>query len=222
MMPGKGGLFGGGMYFAATPEIAMYKQAKDGFRMGAAILLTVLVDFGDALVIEGSAHNMTNEILNARGCQSVFGRQNPASGWEYVVYDSDRIIEFVNLEIKNPDAQKYKLEGETLHDELQKLHVSRPCSLADAIAALGLAAPDEVRVDFDMNPQGPPGLSLKSLNAGPIKSKNFTLKDCDVNASSPMEFDGHVQIDGGVSILATCVSTSPGTCCYRWTCKRAR
>jgi hypothetical protein len=119
MIPGNGGMYGPGIYFADSKDIAMKKQQRDGVLRGIAIVLTLRVDFGDALVVEGSYGHMTPEILKARGCQSVKGRRTPISGWEFVLYDSSRILEFVNFECQNPDAAKYSKELDVLAGALR-------------------------------------------------------------------------------------------------------
>jgi hypothetical protein len=52
MLPGGSGLFGGGMYFAESGELAMHKAQYDGILSGAAVLIVAVVDFGNALVVE--------------------------------------------------------------------------------------------------------------------------------------------------------------------------
>jgi hypothetical protein len=187
MLPGRRGLYGGGIYFAGDPKIALHKQAQDGIKVGVAILLTVLVDFGDALVIEGKASDMTAEQLNSRGCQSVKGRKHPAAGWEFVVYDSSRIIELVDYKIANPDAQKYTAEDGTLRSELHTIRASRPFSLGERIAGIQISAPDNVKISIDTEPGRPWDFRcVIRARSGPLTIANNTGADLAID--SPLIF----------------------------------
>jgi hypothetical protein len=70
---------------------------------GLVIIITLEVDFGDALVVEGPYYSMSSAILEARGCQSIKGRSSPISEWEFVVYDTSRIVDFLDFAILNSE-----------------------------------------------------------------------------------------------------------------------
>jgi hypothetical protein len=86
MRPGTGGMWGPGIYFADSIQAARHKS-----RHGNEVVVMVTADFGTALVADCALSNTTPISLTNTGCQSVMGRGNPSSDWEYVLFDSSRI-----------------------------------------------------------------------------------------------------------------------------------
>lgn len=85
---GSKGMFGPGIYFAATEDIAKWKCNSIKHKVDAFIHCNV--DFGDALVLEKPHNTLTLKQLREYGCNSVFGRSGPNKKWEFVVYDEKR------------------------------------------------------------------------------------------------------------------------------------
>jgi hypothetical protein len=89
MKPGKQGLFGGAIYFAATPEIAIRKAMYDG--RGVAVMIVAEVDLGRGLVLNCPQSDLTLATVRAQGADSVKGRSSLAHEWEYAVYEANRV-----------------------------------------------------------------------------------------------------------------------------------
>jgi hypothetical protein len=89
MKPGKGGMFGGAIYFGRSREIAIHKAAFDGGPY--AMIITAEVDFGYALVLDSPQKDLTSSGIKARGADSVKGRSSNGQEWEYVVFDPDKV-----------------------------------------------------------------------------------------------------------------------------------
>jgi hypothetical protein len=84
--PGKGGLFGKGIYYAETKEEAIRRSLR-----GGEAVLCCVVCVGESLYICGCDPQMTPEKLAESNCDSVFG-ENTSNQWrEYVIYDSRKI-----------------------------------------------------------------------------------------------------------------------------------
>ena len=84
--PGRSGLFGAGIYFADSIYYCFRKSAN-----GTDAVIMCRVNAGTALVIEGSSPQMNINYLKQINCQSVQGRYQSSSGWEYIVYEQDRV-----------------------------------------------------------------------------------------------------------------------------------
>jgi hypothetical protein len=89
MKPRTEGLFGPGIYFAATPESAVHQGLLDD--EAHATLVTADVNFGRALVVEGAHRDLNRDEVNARGADSVKGRSSSRANWQYVVYEPTRV-----------------------------------------------------------------------------------------------------------------------------------
>jgi hypothetical protein len=89
MLTGTSGMFGAGIYFAETREIARHKAAHDGGR--DSVIIEAEVDMGTASVVENASPGLNCDAIHSWGCNSVKGRSNPRADWEYVVYDPMRI-----------------------------------------------------------------------------------------------------------------------------------
>jgi hypothetical protein len=89
MKPGERGMFGAAIYFAETPAIAWAKCNDDNRRED--VIITAIVDFGIALVLNAPANDMTLEELSASKCNSIKGRSGITKPWELVVFEPNRI-----------------------------------------------------------------------------------------------------------------------------------
>jgi hypothetical protein len=106
---GQSGLFGGAIYFAESVEIARHKCRDD--RRSCDMVVGAFVDFGVALVMEGSDRTMTETRLRELGCDSIKGRSSPSAGWEFVVFDSKRIFTVLRPENGDWNAIHYSTES---------------------------------------------------------------------------------------------------------------
>ena len=86
MKPGSGGLAGGGIYFATTPELTAHKAHKKG------VILEATVALGRIHTLEAAGDPaMTLQKLNSLGYNSVCIARAVSSGHEYVVYDPKQV-----------------------------------------------------------------------------------------------------------------------------------
>jgi hypothetical protein len=86
MKPGSGGLAGGGIYFATTPELTSHKAHKKG------VILEATVALGRIHTLEAAGDpTMTLQKLNSLGYNSVCIARAVSSGQEYVVYDPKQV-----------------------------------------------------------------------------------------------------------------------------------
>ena len=86
MKPGSGGLAGGGIYFATTPELTAHKAHKKG------VILEATVALGRIYTLEAAGDPaMTLQKLNSLGYNSVCIARAVSSGHEYVVYDPKQV-----------------------------------------------------------------------------------------------------------------------------------
>ena len=87
MKPGNGGLAGGGIYFATTPELTAHKAHKSG------VILEATVQLGKILVLDKEGDpDMTLQKLKSMGYDSVCIQRAVSSGQEYVVYDPEQVL----------------------------------------------------------------------------------------------------------------------------------
>jgi len=87
MKPGNGGVAGGGIYFATTPELTGHKAHKKG------VILEATVDLGRIHTLEADGDpSMTPQKLKAMGFESVCIARPVSSGHEYVVYDPKQVL----------------------------------------------------------------------------------------------------------------------------------
>lgn len=85
---GTNGMFGPGIYFASSPQIA--KQKTLHVHHFANTYVECMVDFGNALILEEPNHNIKLEDITKHGCNSILGRSQIGHKWEFVVYESSR------------------------------------------------------------------------------------------------------------------------------------
>ena len=86
MKPGSGGLAGGGIYFATTPELTAHKAHKKG------VILEATVALGRIYTLEAAGDpSMTLQKLKSLGYNSVCIARAVSSGHEYVVYDPKQV-----------------------------------------------------------------------------------------------------------------------------------
>jgi hypothetical protein len=100
MQPGMSGLFGPGIYFAETPEIARFKSQYDNGSVWA--IVTAEVDLGVPLIVTGENQCIDLKILRMMGRDSVIGKRHARSALEFVVYESSR-VEVKRIEIVMPE-----------------------------------------------------------------------------------------------------------------------
>jgi hypothetical protein len=82
MKPGSGGLAGGGIYFATTPELTGHKAHRHG------VILEATVALGKILTLDAAGDpTMTLQKLKSKEYDSVCIARAVSSGQEYVVYD---------------------------------------------------------------------------------------------------------------------------------------
>ena len=93
MKPGSGGLAGGGIYFATTPELTGHKAHRTG------VILEVTVALGRIHTLDANGDpNMTLQKLKALGFDSVCIARPVSSGQEYVVYDPEQVLRIVEAD----------------------------------------------------------------------------------------------------------------------------
>ena len=86
MRPGNGGVAGGGIYFATTPELTGHKAHKKG------VILEATVALGKIHTLDAAGDpNMTLQKLKSMGFDSVCIARAVSSGHEYVVYDPGQV-----------------------------------------------------------------------------------------------------------------------------------
>ena len=86
MKPGSGGLAGGGIYFATTPELTGHKAHRHGVILEATVALGKI----HTLAANGDP-TMTLQKLKSMGFDSVCIARAVSSGHEYVVYDPGQV-----------------------------------------------------------------------------------------------------------------------------------
>ena len=87
MKPGSGGLAGGGIYFATTPELTGHKAHRHG------VILEATVALGKIYTLEAAGDpSMTLQKLQSLGFDSVCIARPVSSGHEYVVYDPKQVL----------------------------------------------------------------------------------------------------------------------------------
>ena len=84
---GEKGMFGAGIYFASSKDIA---DKKCSVHHEVSAFVYCNVDFGNALVLEKARRDLTLEEIREYGCNSVMGRGGNGRNWEFVVYDGKR------------------------------------------------------------------------------------------------------------------------------------
>ena len=90
MKPGSGGLAGGGIYFATTPELTGHKAHKNG------VILEATVSLGKVHTLDAPGDpDMTLQKLKSKGFDSVCIARAVSSGQEYVVYDPEQVLSIV-------------------------------------------------------------------------------------------------------------------------------
>jgi len=86
MKPGNGGVAGGGIYFATTPELTGHKAYRHG------VILEATVALGRIHTLEAAGDpKMTLQKLKAMGFDSVCIARPVSRGQEYVVYDPKQV-----------------------------------------------------------------------------------------------------------------------------------
>ena len=115
MKPGSGGLAGGGIYFATTPEFTGHKAHKKGMILEATVALGRI----HTLPRDGDPQ-MTLQKLKDLGFDSVCIARAVSSGQEYVVYDPNQVKSIRRLD--NDDS-----ECDTDDDD-DCYYVSRGCN----------------------------------------------------------------------------------------------
>ena len=88
MKPGAAGVAGGGIYFATTQDLTGHKARRKGVILQAKVRLGRILE----LDREGD-HQMCLSKLRSRGFDSVSINRGHTSGMEYVVYDSEQVLE---------------------------------------------------------------------------------------------------------------------------------
>jgi len=107
--PGSSGLFGAGMYFAESIEIAQHKvnpSVVSQNEINAGATVKALVDMGTALIIEGPRCDLTGDEVHSLGCDTVLARSSSKADWEYVVYDPKRITP-IRIIYPNKESHSY-------------------------------------------------------------------------------------------------------------------
>jgi hypothetical protein len=87
MKPGNHGMYGAGIYFAATPEAARRKARFDG--SGDDVLITAEVWVGIMLEVRAPMGHLNMQLLRSYGCHSVHGVGG--NGDEFVVFKAFRV-----------------------------------------------------------------------------------------------------------------------------------
>lgn len=98
MRKGSFGMFGPGIYFAATRDIAEHKCRAAGHPAEGFIVCQV--NFGYALILDSPNKNLTKTDIANLKCDSVMGRSAVGRDWEFVVYDENRVRQMYILTLK--------------------------------------------------------------------------------------------------------------------------
>jgi hypothetical protein len=88
MRCGEKGMFGAGIYFADSEQLARHKSQFDG-NVGDAIVVAD-VDMGTSLEALRPNSSLNQYYISPHGCQSVHGHV-PGRGEEFIVYESSRV-----------------------------------------------------------------------------------------------------------------------------------
>jgi hypothetical protein len=91
MMRGWQGNFGGGIYFAATADIARQRAVNSRTVLKATVNLDIV------LIVEGAVNDFRPECLKKIGCGGLKGMPAPGMPWEFVVYESWRVTDIKKL-----------------------------------------------------------------------------------------------------------------------------
>ena len=87
MKPGNGGVAGGGIYFATTPQLTGHKAHRHG------VILEATVALGRIHTLEAAGDpDMTLQKLESLGFDSVCIARQVSRGHEYVVYDPKQVL----------------------------------------------------------------------------------------------------------------------------------
>ena len=87
MKPGNGGVAGGGIYFATTPQLTGHKAHRHG------VILQATVALGNIQTLEAAGDpNMTLQKLKSLGFDSVCIARQVSRGHEYVEYDPKQVL----------------------------------------------------------------------------------------------------------------------------------
>ena len=105
LVKGKKGMFGAGIYFAATLEIAKHKSRS---RVGAYVIAKV--NFGTALILFKPHNNLTFDDVKKYGCDSVMGRRAADGHWEFIVYESKRTWPLQMFRLKQKEIDQVREE----------------------------------------------------------------------------------------------------------------
>lgn len=120
LVKGSKGMFGAGIYFAATMEIAKHKCRTN---VGAYVIAKV--DFGTALIRCAPEKTLTLDEIKRYGCDSVMGRSGPNTNWEFIVYESERTWPLKMMKLKERDIDNIReeefSEGENDDSEEEEL-----------------------------------------------------------------------------------------------------
>jgi hypothetical protein len=88
LVPTLCGSFGPGFSFVDSSSTAFQKSGK---HLTDPVLITSTVDFGTALVLEGSDKAIKIDEMRVHAVDSIKARSSARSEWEYLVFDSSRI-----------------------------------------------------------------------------------------------------------------------------------
>lgn len=102
LIKGNKGMFGPGIYFAATLEIAKHKCRT---KVGAYVICKV--DFGFAIVYQRPNKTLKLEDIRQYDCDSVMGRSGPGTDWEFIVYESERTFPLQMFRLKQKDEDNH-------------------------------------------------------------------------------------------------------------------
>jgi hypothetical protein len=105
MKPGSGGLAGGGIYFATTPELTGHKAHRHGVILEATVALGKI----HTLAANGDP-TMTLQKLKSMGFDSVCIARAVSSGQEYVVYDPGQVLRIYLEDGQLPPAPGLRLD----------------------------------------------------------------------------------------------------------------
>lgn len=114
LKPGRDGMLGAGIYFAETPEAALFKATKK------EVVLIAKVNVGKPYVVRDKSRKFTAKDIKRYKCNSV-NSQVQGKDPEWMVFDPKRVKEIKFL--KKTDLGRYNQDSCTGGDNLDPLFI---------------------------------------------------------------------------------------------------
>jgi hypothetical protein len=92
-------MFGGGIYFAESPEEAKRKALLSNAPYGDRMVIRAHIWMGWMLEVPGPMKGLTKDSVVSYGCHSVRGKDRTPAGYEFVVYDYRNVRDMCQIEL---------------------------------------------------------------------------------------------------------------------------